>query len=267
MTIHSGSNDQHLVRLALAITATAEILGHEITPAAIEMMARDLCEYPARQVADALKACRRELKGRLTLAAILERITELDGHPEPNEAWAIALRACDERQSVGMTRQISAALYAAGPVLSTGDKVGARMAFLDAYKRELSQVRQDKQPAGWFVSSGWDAQGRVDEIERMASAGLIQQEERQRLLTEHRAGQPQGDAVIIAGLITGRVPPDVTPSEEARKHIEKIRRLLHEHRAAEEDKAQQQRERTARLKSETAAKVQVKLAQEEPWQG
>jgi hypothetical protein len=63
-----------IARLTLAITATAEVLGQTITSEAAEMMADDLADYPAEAVAGALKACRRELTGKLTLAAILQRV-------------------------------------------------------------------------------------------------------------------------------------------------------------------------------------------------
>lgn len=265
MKTHTSNNQKLLAGLAQVITATAEVLGHEITPAAVEMMARDLVEYPPEQVATALQACRRELKGRLTLAAILDRVAVQDGHPEPNEAWAIALRGQDEAQSVGMTQQISTALYAALTILERGDEIGARMAFLDAYKRELAKARQDKQPAKWFISAGWDAQGRVDEIERMASAGLIQQDERQRLLVNHQHSAalpaPEGDAAVIAGLITGR-PSSVTPTEEALKRIAFMREQILGGIRDADQKKRDERERTERLKQEAAARVQEKLAQE-----
>ena len=56
------------------IAAVAEITGTELSPQAIAMMAGDLAEHPSADVMEALTRCRRELKGRLTLAEILERL-------------------------------------------------------------------------------------------------------------------------------------------------------------------------------------------------
>jgi hypothetical protein len=81
-------------RLVEMLVATAEVMGEQIRPAAAAYMVADLATYPLPVLANALTACRREVKGKLSLAAIMERID--DGHPAPNEAWAVAIRAADE---------------------------------------------------------------------------------------------------------------------------------------------------------------------------
>lgn len=186
--------------IAQAVTATAEVLGHEITPAAVQMITQDLADYPDQQIAQALQACRRELTGRLTLAAILQRITQQDGHPEPNEAWAIALRAADEASSVGITRQIAAALQAANPVLATGDKIGGRMAFIDSYQRQLAQARNQYTPAQWYLSPGHCPQGRAEELERMKQEGLLTSTSYAHQLQQHcqsnQLASPKAGAVV-----------------------------------------------------------------------
>ena len=223
MTTHSG-NKQRLVTLAQAITATAEVLGHEITPAAVEMMARDLLEYTDEQIAAALQACRRELTGRLTLAAILDRIAVLDGHPEPNEAWAIALRASDENESVAMTTEITTALHAAGPVLAAGDEIGARMAFIDRYKRELNESRNARKPVSWYLSPGHCPQRRTEEIERMKRDGLIGHETHAAMLEHHgqSAALPAPEVGVAVALITGRTAPSPLTTAD---QIERVKML------------------------------------------
>jgi len=142
--------------LMAALATTAECLGHTLSPAAAKMMAAALVVYPEEQVAQALHDCLHQLQGRLTLAAIIQRLQANDGHPSANEAWAIALEATDEYKSVALTPQIQQALSVAQPVLSTGDKVGARMAFLSTYERLLTQARQSQQAATWTLSIGFD---------------------------------------------------------------------------------------------------------------
>ena len=52
-----------------AIMVTAELTGAELSPAAQAVMVDDLMAYPLPAVLSALTRCRRELTGRLTLAA------------------------------------------------------------------------------------------------------------------------------------------------------------------------------------------------------
>jgi len=159
--------------LAAALATTAECMGYTLSPAAATMMAKELADYPAAYVTHALRDCMRTVQGRLTLAAIIQRIQANDGHPSANEAWAIALEATDECTSVSLTPQIQQALSAAQPVLSTGDKIGARMAFLAAYERLLTHARAQRHVARWTFSVGFDAQARLPALEAAKSAGRL----------------------------------------------------------------------------------------------
>lgn len=213
------SPDQ-IARLALAICATAEVLGQLVSSDAAELMADDLADYPPEQVAAALKACRRELTGRLNLAAILQRVQSADGRPGKDEAWAIALTASDEHETVVMTSEIQQALAAAHPVLALGDKVGARMAFISAYERLVTQRRAEAKPAEWSVSLGFDPGRRVIAIESAMRAQLITQEAGQRLLADLRIEPITADGQAIAGLLTGSAKK---PSAALRARWQQVR--------------------------------------------
>ncbi len=230
MTIHSTSrNAQRTASIAQIVTATAEVLGQEITATAAEMIATDLAEYQDQQIADGLKACRRELTGRLTLAAIIERIQRTDGHPEPNEAWSVALQASDERRTVIMTKQIQNALMAAQPIIDTGDAVGARMAFLDAYRRLIAEARDQCKETVWHVSLGWDVQDRAVAISRAMEMGRIDQDHGESLLLLHKPVEAGQDSVglAVAGLITGKVSAQPS-NEESRRRIAELRAAMQE---------------------------------------
>lgn len=245
MTIHSTSrNAQRTASIAQIVTATAEVLGQEITATAAEMIATDLAEYPDQQIADGLKACRRELTGRLTLAAIIDRIQRTDGHLEPNEAWAVALQASDERSTVIMTEQIQKALMAAKPIIDSGDAVGARMAFLDAYRRLTAEAREQRKETVWHVSLGWDVQDRAVAISRAVEMGRIGQDQGESLLLQHKQPESSQDSVglAVAGLITGKV--STRPSND------ESRRRIAELRAAMQEKSARQQEAKERAKKE-----------------
>lgn len=237
MTIHSTSrNAQRTASIAQIVTATAEVLGQEITATAAEMIATDLAEYPDQQIANGIKACRRELTGRLTLAAIIERIQRTDGHPEPNEAWAIALQASDERSTVVMTEQIQKALTAAQPIIDSGDAIGARMAFLDAYRRLTAEARDQRKEVAWHVSVGWDAQGRAVAISRAMEMGRIGKHHGESLLLQHNQSEVSQGSVglAIAGLITGKVSAQPS-NEESRRRIAELRTAMQESSAKRND--------------------------------
>lgn len=159
--------------LSKAIHATAEILGHEIKPSAALVMLDDLNAYQLESVLGALKRCRQELTGRLTLAAIIDRLSSADGRPTANEAWALALRSMDEAETVVLNDEISAALNFARDIFLSGDEIGARMAFRDSYERIVKEARESGSPVKWWPSLGHDVSRRTAAIERAVIAGLL----------------------------------------------------------------------------------------------
>lgn len=206
--------------LAAALCATAETLGHALSASAAELMAEDLAEYGMEHIAAALRACRRELTGKLTLGAIMQRIQAADGRPGRDEAWAIALQAGDERDTVVMTGEILAALQVARPILEARDKVGARMAFLSAYDRLIDQARQEAQPVKWEVSLGFDPDLRIRAIEQARNLGRLPAAEASRLLLQYAQEAPSPNGLAIAGLLTGN---SSKPDPQTREKLRAIR--------------------------------------------
>lgn len=146
--------------LALQIVATAEVIGTVISANAAAMIAEDLECYPFAACREALKKCRAEVRGRLTLSDVVNRVNSQDGRPGRDEAWSIALQSADERDTVVWTAEIMTAYDAARPILMAGDKVGARMAFISAYDRLVQSAREALRPAHWIASFGWDGERR-----------------------------------------------------------------------------------------------------------
>lgn len=135
--------------LAKAVVITAEVMGHEMSKASARDMAMELSAYEPDQVAKALQRCKREMSGRLTLAAVIQRID--DGHLGAEEAWALCPTSEDE--TVVWTDEISQAYGVAAPLLEY-DAVAARMAFKESYSRLLAAARAEKRMAHWWVSLG-----------------------------------------------------------------------------------------------------------------
>ncbi|MDO6385601.1 hypothetical protein [Uliginosibacterium sp. 31-12] len=146
---------------------TAELLSTDLSAAALMVMVSDLSAYPEDAVLAALVRCRRELTGRLSLAAIIERVQGADGRPGPDEAWATAMLAGDEQETVVWTQEMAAAYHqAAHPLLVAGDKIGARMAFREAYSRMVAEAQQAGISPAWSASLGGCPVKRKAAIER-----------------------------------------------------------------------------------------------------
>ena len=219
----SEMNDAQVAGLASAIIATAEAMGQEMNPGTAAMMAEDLCAYSVSVVRAALKACRLEVKGRLTMADILQRVQAADGRPGKDEAWSIALSAGDESETVVMTAEIRQAMVAAQPILSRRDVVGARMAFNSAYERLVSAARAEANPTTWSVSLGLDPGRRVAAIESAVRMQLITQQAGTRYLADLRILPITTDGQAIAGLITGST---AEPSPHLREKLAEVRQIV-----------------------------------------
>lgn len=243
-------------QLLLSLFATAELMGQQLTQGAALLMVEDLREYSEGVLSDALRTCRRE-GGRLTVSAILKQAQAADGHPGKDEAWAIALSASDESETVVMTAEIRQAMTASGPVLEAGDKVGARMAFMSAYERLVIAARAAALSAKWEVSLGYDASRRVIAIESAVRSKLISQEVGAKHLEHLRIAHPTEDGRAIAGLINGRVRAKASP--KVREKLAEVRCII-EAAQAKKDQArakevQRRRVDTCLRKRQTRAAI------------
>lgn len=216
-------SSEEIAQLAGAICATAETLGQTISAGAAQLMAEDLAEYSANDIRKALQSCRRELTGKLTLAAVLSRIQAEDGRPGRDEAWSIALASSDEFETVVMTDEIQLALNAARAVLDAGDKIGARMAFISAYDRFVTEARTNTTPVNWHISLGFDAGRRIAAINKAAELQRIPRDRAQLMIADMTHEPVTEDGRAIAGLLTGAV---AKPSVDVAKKIREIKQGL-----------------------------------------
>lgn len=244
--------------LSMAICATAETLGQTLSAPAAKLMAEDLAEHPMDVIANALWACRREVTGKLTLAAILQRVQAADGRPGKDEAWAIAMTTNDEFETVVLTDEIQLALAAAKPVLDAGDKIGARMAFISAYERFVGQARDDAKPVNWHVSVGFDANRRIQAVTKAMELKRIPQEHAQKYLADLSVVPITEDGRAIAGLLTGAV---TRPAPALREKLHLVKSSMLEMRKATEEQKLQMRIKAANELADRR-ELMIKQAQE-----
>jgi len=142
--------------LLKAVAVTAELCGRTFTPEAAAVFVSDLAGFPEPCVMAALKRCRKEVRGVMTVQDVIGRID--DGRPGPEEAWAMIPKS--EADTVVWTAEMCQAHAVACPLLDAGDAIGARMAFKETYSRLVAAARDAQRAVSWSASLGHDARAR-----------------------------------------------------------------------------------------------------------
>jgi DNA-binding transcriptional MerR regulator len=207
-------NSQMLRALAVACEMTGTTLSKE----AMLGFIAELEAYPEAQVLRAIERCRREVKHRLTLAEIIQRIEEDDGRPGAEEAWARCLPAFDEAETAVLSQEMMEAMRSARPLLAEKDKIGARMTFKEVYEKAVRQARAEKHPLRWEISLGFSPEGRRIPLERAVKAQEL-------TLEQVRAYLPGRDESPLSGLLehdSSTGPED----EDKRRTREQLRNLI-----------------------------------------
>ncbi len=192
-----------------AVAVTAELTGSTLSAVGIEAMCEHLSAYPVERVLAALHRCQLELRGGLTLGAVMDRLD--DGHPGPETAWALVAQL-GEDDSVVWTDEVASAY---GIVQGMRDRVAARLAFLEAYRTRLAEARQAQRAPRWWASLGWDATGRAAALVDAVRRGRLTEGEARAMLPEHEwpgGSQPslpevRAAARALVGSLTRRLGP------------------------------------------------------------
>jgi hypothetical protein len=177
-----------------------------------------------------------------TIAQLLKilRPVASDGHLGAEEAWAIAVRACDESETVILNDEIAQAWGICKPIMDLGDEVGARMAFKEAYQRITASATA---PVKWWPSIGSDPHKRDAALSEAKRQGLLPAPQVAGLLPPASQIAESGDAGSPEGL---------------RRLKEEMARLRSKGAAEAEQAArerQQAREAEARKKAVIAERV------------
>jgi hypothetical protein len=148
----------------------------------MDVLEAKLSQYPEHAVLVALDRCLTEVTGRLTLAAIIERLPAdpRTAWPTPNQAWAMVGTADEARTLVAPQE----AMQAWGEVreLLQSDDVAARMAFLDAYRRKVELAKAENRAPQWTVSLGQDPGERYATLTRAVEQGLLDRSHAESML-------------------------------------------------------------------------------------
>lgn len=161
-----------MLNLIEQLAVTVELTGSEWTKGAVKIVAQELSGYPEPDVVLALQRCRGEVKHKLTLADILDRLP--GQHPGVEQAWGMISKVMSNEQvSICWTDEMRKAYNAAAPLAD--DKVAARMAFKETYTRLISEARVTRNMPSWSVSLGWDKDLRDECVREAAQKNFISQ--------------------------------------------------------------------------------------------
>lgn len=206
--------------LISAVAVTAELCGRTFSEPAARMFVMDLAAYPEEQVIRALSRCRKEVRGVLTVADVVSRLD--DGRPGAEEAWAMIPK--NEADSSVWTDEMQEAYAVAGPLLSEGDEIAARMAFKEVYLRKIIEARDAAKPVNWTATLGHDKHGREAAINRAVSMGRLTSDHAKHLLPAPD-GMP-AVAGVVAGLLGNSSGSRVIPPEELRHRVAEFKAKL-----------------------------------------
>ena len=237
-------------RICKAVASTLSIYNREPTRDQFVLWVKALSRFSPAEVERGLSAHVSDPDaGRFPptpahVIAQLERLTPSDGHPGPEEAWAIAVQSADERDTVVWTHEIAQAWFSAKPVFDLGDEVGARMAFREAYARLLAESRRNNAKAMWEVSAGFDPERRRVAVQRAVSMGFLPAAKMAELAA------PQSCALLESGAAT-----DSAEAKEARKQLRALMELLRGPVETGPSHAEIERQKVAERKREIEQRV------------
>ena len=212
------------IEIVKAIGVASEMTGgHEFSKNVLLQMVKSLEKFDREDVFKALERCCEEVKGRLTLAHIIERIP--DPWPSPDEAWALCPKS--EAETVVWFDECSISFNEVSGLMD--DKVAARMAFRDIYTRHVQGSRSGgKRGPVWTVSQGHDKTLRDIAIREAVDLGRLTLEEGRFHCPE--LGAPEGVEEEVP--LLPPVDEDLTPeeqrtrAEEMTSHIESLKEKM-----------------------------------------
>jgi len=250
---------QDFNEFASLVTTTLELYDKTMSEGAISIWWSALEQYPIQVVRSGLSAhVQNPERGRFApkpadvIAAIHEHFARQWAGAD--EAWSLALQASDERNTVIWTEEAAKAFALASPILAEGDKVGARMAFKQAYERAVKAAVEARRAPQPLVSIGWDAKGRLDALEAaVASGALTHQQAEVHLISARREIGEDGKAV--AGLITGKVIQHPSAPEATKRRLDELKRVI---QAAPSFDSGKRAARDAKRKQEADAKAHAR---------
>ena len=179
----------------------AAMFGKTMSTTQTAMYFRALSQYPLEAMQLALDAhvCSAE-RGRFMplpadLIAQLEAM-RFDGRPRAEEAWAVAIGAMDENDTIVWTQETADAWYScANELMQAGDKFNASRGFIAKYDELVLVARKQNKPVVWLVAQGYDKDKRDQVVREAYKAKKISQSQAVALLPHHKSDGESYEAI------------------------------------------------------------------------
>lgn len=124
--------------------------GKQLTGPVAKAWIRALGAYSIQAIEGAFEANARASRSAPVPADVLRFLPDPLGHLGPEEAWNHAPKS--EYEGGFVTDQIMCGLASAMDSIERGDMVAARMAFAEAYKREVALAQTRREKARWWYT-------------------------------------------------------------------------------------------------------------------
>lgn len=153
-----------------------ELYGQQASKTKVNIYWSVLGRYPISSLRSAANAWVRKSEFMPKPADLIKMIGGINNHLSGDEAWAIAILASDEENTVVWTNEMAKAWSLAEIVYQNGDHIGARRTFIEAYERAINEALMYGKPVEVFVSLGRNKEKRIDAINRAIFTGLLTQD-------------------------------------------------------------------------------------------
>ena len=179
-----------------------ELYGQQASTTKVNIYWSTLGQYPIDSLRRAANTWVRKSEFMPKPADLINLMGGPNNHLSPDEAWAIAILASDETNTLVWTNEIAKAWAQAEIVYRNGDKIGARRTFIEAYERLVNESMMNGKSVEVFVSPGSDKLKRTDAINHAVFTGLLTQEKANHYLPkpentfamlEHKGSQDSTD--------------------------------------------------------------------------
>ncbi len=183
-------------QLLEAIAVAFEVCG-STTPSegAAKVMLGALSEYDPAKVMTAIKRCMEEVRHRLSLADIIQRIP--DGWLSADEAWTLC--PVSEQVTTVWTNEIARAFDQAGQ--NGNDRIAQRMAFKGFYATEVQTAKNENRQPVYVKCLGLDKSGWAGPIKKAVEMGRLTRGEADSVLMLPSPEQDRTEAKQLVGAV------------------------------------------------------------------
>ena len=193
--------ERDLVNFSELWRAAQEQYGRKPSPAAVTLAFSALQPFDLADISRALSAHitdpeRGQYAPKPADVVGYLRPPQTDGHPGPEEAWAMLPKA--EAESAVVTAEMMAGFGACRALLEAGDKIAARMAFKGAYEAALARAKTAGTGPRWVLTQGHDVASREPAIRAALAAGRLTHQAAAKYLPQldDEASNPNGLAKL-----------------------------------------------------------------------